>query len=116
MSVKSIAAPDAATTIRTFDRLSAADVAFAGGKGANLGELARAGLPVPPGFVITTSAYDAFVAANDLVAAVLDIAGGPADADTAAFERAAARIGELFGRRDHTTAPAVDRSIERLEA
>ncbi len=29
------------------------DVAVAGGKGANLGELVRAGLPVPPGFVIT---------------------------------------------------------------
>ncbi|MDR3585650.1 MAG: PEP/pyruvate-binding domain-containing protein [Desulfosporosinus sp.] len=29
----------------------------AGGKGANLGELIRAGLPVPPGFVVTTGAY-----------------------------------------------------------
>ena len=34
------------------------DVALAGGKGANLGELVRAGFPVPPGFVITTEAYD----------------------------------------------------------
>src|SRR5215212_5343632 len=28
-----------------------------GGKGANLGELTRAGLPVPPGFCVTTAAY-----------------------------------------------------------
>lgn len=28
-----------------------------GGKGANLGEMAKAGLPVPPGFCITTAAY-----------------------------------------------------------
>lgn len=28
-----------------------------GGKGASLGELSRAGVPVPPGFVITTNAY-----------------------------------------------------------
>jgi rifampicin phosphotransferase len=35
----------------------AADVALAGGKGANLGELVRAGFPVPPGFVVTTAAY-----------------------------------------------------------
>ena len=32
-------------------------VALVGGKGANLGELARAGFPVPNGFVLTTSAY-----------------------------------------------------------
>ena len=33
------------------------DVALVGGKGANLGELTRAGLPVPPGFAITADAY-----------------------------------------------------------
>jgi rifampicin phosphotransferase len=33
------------------------DLASAGGKGANLGELIRAGLPVPDGFVVTTDAY-----------------------------------------------------------
>ncbi|WP_437283422.1 phosphoenolpyruvate synthase [Sorangium sp. So ce375] len=40
-----------------FDSLSRADVASAGGKGSNLGELTRAGLPVPPGFVISAGAY-----------------------------------------------------------
>jgi phosphoenolpyruvate synthase/pyruvate phosphate dikinase len=30
---------------------------IAGGKAANLGELTRAGLPVPPGFCVTTAAY-----------------------------------------------------------
>jgi pyruvate,water dikinase len=33
------------------------DVALAGGKGANLGELTRAGIPVPPGFIVTVHAY-----------------------------------------------------------
>jgi len=33
------------------------DVALAGGKGANLGELTRAGISVPPGFVVTVHAY-----------------------------------------------------------
>ncbi len=36
------------------------DLARAGGKGANLGALLRAGLPVPPGFCITTDAYRGF--------------------------------------------------------
>lgn len=39
-----------------------ADLATAGGKGASLAALARAGLPVPGGFHITTEAYRAFVA------------------------------------------------------
>jgi rifampicin phosphotransferase len=42
------------------------DVASAGGKGANLGELVRAGLPVPGGFVITTAGYAAAVRPLDL--------------------------------------------------
>ena len=33
------------------------DIGLVGGKGANLGELTRAGLPVPPGFIVTAEAY-----------------------------------------------------------
>ncbi len=40
-----------------FSLLSGSDLAVAGGKGANLAELVRAGFPVPDGFVITTDAY-----------------------------------------------------------
>lgn len=39
------------------DRLGRDDLDIAGGKGANLGELIGAGLPVPPGFIVTTEAY-----------------------------------------------------------
>ncbi len=44
-----------------FDELTKDAVAVAGGKGANLGELVHADLPVPQGFVVTASAYRAFV-------------------------------------------------------
>jgi pyruvate, water dikinase len=40
-----------------FEELCVDDAPRAGGKGANLGELTRAGLPVPPGFVITADSY-----------------------------------------------------------
>lgn len=50
-----------ATYIRWFEELSKADVPIAGGKGANLGEMVHAGLPVPPGFVVTAAAYRVFV-------------------------------------------------------
>ena len=43
-----------------------ANLATAGGKGMNLARLAKAGLPVPDGFFITTGAYQEFVAANNL--------------------------------------------------
>ncbi|HMK73315.1 MAG TPA: PEP/pyruvate-binding domain-containing protein, partial [Myxococcaceae bacterium] len=39
--------------------------ALLGGKGANLGEMTRLGLPVPPGFTVTTEACRAFLAAGE---------------------------------------------------
>ncbi|MDP6459714.1 MAG: PEP/pyruvate-binding domain-containing protein, partial [Candidatus Hydrothermarchaeota archaeon] len=44
-----------------FGDLNKDDVGVAGGKGANLGELVRAGLPIPPGFVITAGMYNEFL-------------------------------------------------------
>src|SRR5262245_65521185 len=43
-----------------------------GGKGANLGELTRAGFPVPPGFCVTTAAYREFVQTSGGLGALLD--------------------------------------------
>ena len=42
------------------------DLAIAGGKGANLGELMQAGFDIPGGFVITTAAYDLFLQSNEI--------------------------------------------------
>src|SRR5574341_873944 len=48
-----------------------ATLSRAGGKGANLARLARAGYPVPAGFLVTTEAYRAYVAANELESRIL---------------------------------------------
>lgn len=45
--------------------VGADDRAVAGGKGASLGELYRAGLPVPPGFVVTVPAFRRAMQAAD---------------------------------------------------
>src|SRR5690349_18242386 len=45
-----------------FAEVGTEDLARVGGKGANLAALARAGVRVPPGFCVTTHAYDRFVA------------------------------------------------------
>lgn len=43
--------------VESLSAVGRADLAVAGGKGANLGELIRAGFAVPPGFVVTTALY-----------------------------------------------------------
>ncbi|UTF52132.1 phosphoenolpyruvate synthase [Natronosalvus rutilus] len=43
------------------DEISADDIETVGGKGASLGELTNAGLPVPPGFVVTAGTYRRFI-------------------------------------------------------
>ena len=52
---------DSAIYIRSFSEIKVDDVGIVGGKGANLGEMTGAGLPVPPGFVVTAQAYRLFI-------------------------------------------------------
>ena len=47
--------------VEFFEQLGKEDIPIAGGKGANLGELTNAGIPVPPGFVITSETYRKFI-------------------------------------------------------
>ncbi len=47
-----------------FNEVGKDDVNTVGGKGANLGEMTRAGIPVPPGFIVTASAYFDFLAGS----------------------------------------------------
>jgi pyruvate,water dikinase len=52
--------------IAWFKDVTKDDIAFVGGKGANLGELTKAGFPVPPGFILTANAYYDFIRENKL--------------------------------------------------
>lgn len=55
-----------AQLVAAFSTIGSRDLALVGGKGANLGELTRAGFPVPAGFCVTTIAFRAFIdAAGD---------------------------------------------------
>lgn len=47
--------------IQPFARLSRKDTSLAGGKGASLGEMMQAQIPVPPGFVLLAPAFDRFL-------------------------------------------------------
>lgn len=85
----------AATLIHRLEALDATCVAVAGGKGASLGELVRAGAPVPPGFAVAGEAFGRFLAAADpggeVERAIAALDAGRLDGDAAAA-RIAARL------------------------
>jgi pyruvate,water dikinase len=60
------------------DRFAREDLGLAGGKAANLGELLRTRLPVPPGFCLTTAAYTRAAEGADLEGVVNELVGLPA--------------------------------------
>lgn len=74
---------------------STATLATIGGKGANLSQLARAGFPVPSGFLISTAAYWAFVQDNHLQQQIVALARSGAATD---FEDVSEAIHQLFER------------------
>ncbi|MFK4296029.1 phosphohistidine swiveling domain-containing protein [Arthrobacter sp. GAS37] len=84
------------TYIYNFADVQTGDVAVAGGKGVGLGNLVRAGLPVPPGFVLTTGAYEAFVEANGIQARIQELAALHSEATPQDYEDASAAIRALF--------------------
>ena len=71
-------------------------LALVGGKGANLTKLARAGFPVPGGFLVTTTAYAEFVAANGLDDTLQRTLAGIKFDDPAALEQASQQIRIAF--------------------
>ena len=82
--------------VKKFEELSKSDIGIAGGKGANLGELTQAGIPVPPGFVVTAQAYEYFMdeaGINDKVMSILDSIDIN---DTKALQAAAEEIKQII--------------------
>ncbi|WP_425307660.1 PEP/pyruvate-binding domain-containing protein [Ammonicoccus fulvus] len=81
---------------RALSALRRTDLPLAGGKGANLGELLAAGLPVPDGFVLTTDAYREFIATNGLQPRIDSLLASADPADPTATEAVSASVTELF--------------------
>jgi pyruvate,water dikinase len=104
MSVSPLAPPRSQLEpVRAFAQLGRGDVADAGGKGANLGELTAAGVPVPEGFVIGAPAYAAYCEQTGLRARLSELLDNLNVEDTAALSAAAEAARALF---DATPMPA----------
>jgi pyruvate,water dikinase len=82
--------------VRSISELRREDIAFAGGKGANLGELMQAGVVVPPGFVVGASTYASFVEGTGLRERITVRLEQVDVDDPAALEAAAAEIRRLI--------------------
>jgi pyruvate, water dikinase len=76
--------------------VSDSDLPLVGGKAGKLGELVRQGLPVPPGIVVTTEAYDAFVGATPLKTLIPEALAAIDPSVPSTFEAVANRIRSAF--------------------
>lgn len=83
-------------TVVWFDTATVAEKACLGGKSASLGEMVGAGLPVPPGFAVTTHAFRKARDTSGVVEAIRARLAGLDVTDTADVSRRAAAIRELI--------------------
>jgi len=98
--------------VRWFNEIRIADAPLVGGKGANLGELTLAGLPVPPGFVVTAEAYRYAVASAQIADTLAALLAGVNAESTAELERASGEAQGLLRK----LAPPADLSRAILDA
>jgi pyruvate,water dikinase len=91
----------------TLEQIGAGDLPLVGGKGANLGELVAAGLPVPNAFCVTTEAYGKFIAERGLAGELIASLDGLDYESHADIEARARAI------RDRIVAAPVAEEIER---
>ncbi|MGH8226930.1 MAG: PEP/pyruvate-binding domain-containing protein [Steroidobacteraceae bacterium] len=81
-----------------FEEVGLGDRAHVGGKGGSLGELERAGIAVPPGFVVRTEAFERFIGAlereSPVRGAVVAVDAEDLEAVTACSKALRARVEE----------------------
>jgi pyruvate,water dikinase len=86
--------------IKQFKELSKQNVAIAGGKGASLGEMTKARLPVPPGFVLLASAFERFIKETEIEADIEAILKKVKHQDVNSVDKASAEIRNLILEED----------------
>ncbi len=82
--------------VKLFEELNKEDVAIAGGKGANLGELTQAGISVPPGFVVTAATYDKFIRKTGIFDEIMDILNATDVNKTKELQETSAKIKKII--------------------
>jgi len=83
-----------------FKEISKEDVSLVGGKGANLGEMTQAGLPIPQGFCLTANAYRLMLTENNLVEFIKQTLTGLDVKDNNELNRASKKIKDKILKAD----------------
>jgi len=83
---------DTSRFIQFFDDAIEPDHALLGGKCASLVSMTAAGMPVPPGFAVTTALYDTFIEQAGIAEQIRALLAGLDPEDTDQVDRVSARI------------------------
>ena len=101
---------------KLFRELNRNDAAIAGGKGASLGEMLNAGIPVPDGYVVLSTTFDKFIEDTDLVQEVDAILDGVNHKEIHTVESASEKIKGLILSREmpHDIAEEIKTNFKSL--
>jgi len=81
-----------------FNEVTKEDVPLVGGKGANLGEMTNAQIPVPPGFIVTSGAYFDFLQQTKLIDKIRQPLESLDINDSKKLQEAAAQVRQLISQ------------------
>ena len=98
-------------TVVWFNEVTKKDIPLVGGKGANLGEMTNAGIPVPPGFIVTAAAYFDFLKKAGLTDKIRALLKPLNVHDSKQLQEIAAKIQKLII--DAPMPPEIAREIEQ---
>jgi len=99
-----------------FEEVGRDDISLVGGKGANLGEMSQAKIPVPPGFIVTADAYYDFIQVNGLTEKIVAALQGLDTNDSKMLQQASAQIKQdiLNASMPTDTAKAIEEAYNRM--
>ncbi len=94
-----------------FDEVTKKDIPLVGGKGANLGEMTNANIPVPPGFIVTASTYFDFLQKSGITDRIRNLLKSLDTNDSKQLQETAAKVEQLI--LDAPMPPEIAREIEQ---
>ena len=94
-----------------FDQVTKQDIPTVGGKGANLGEMTRAKIPVPPGFIVTSNTYFGFLRQTKLTDKIRRLLADVDVNDSKQLQRTAAQVRQVISKAPMP--PEIAREIEQ---
>lgn len=99
-----------------FGEVDRNDLPLVGGKGANLGELVKAAIPVPPGFIVTTVSYFRFLDESGLRHRIGEILASVNPDDSEQLQRVATRLKDMVCKAEmpRRIADAIKKAYRKL--